>query len=84
MQSNTLKLILRERGEQRQSLKQALKGFQTEQAAIFAVGPEGGWTDSELDAFEQAGFLSVSLGTRILRSETAAVAAMAALVYEFT
>ncbi|MCE3235484.1 MAG: rRNA ((1498)-N(3))-methyltransferase [Vampirovibrio sp.] len=84
MQSNTLKLILRERGEHRQSLKQALKGFQTEQAAIFAIGPGGGWTDSELDAFEQAGFLPVSLGTRILRSETAAVAAMAALVYEFT
>lgn len=80
--SDALKLILRERGENRHTLKQALTGIQADQTTIFAIGPEGGWTERELSAFEQAGFLPVSLGDRILRSETAAVAAMAALAYE--
>lgn len=79
---DALRLLLRERGENRQSLKQALRTLQAEQSVTFAVGPEGGWAERELTAFEQAGFLSVSLGQRILRSETAAVAAMAALAYE--
>ncbi len=44
---------------------------------IFAVGPEGGWTEEELSQFDAAGWLSVSLGTAILRAETAAIAALA-------
>jgi len=78
----TMKLILRERGEERQTLKRQLAMLQPEQLSIFAIGPEGGWTEKELAAFEQAGFVSVSLGARILRSETAAIAAMSSLVYE--
>lgn len=42
-----------------------------------AVGPEGGWTEGELDAFAVAGALRWSLGDRILRAETAAVVALA-------
>jgi 16S rRNA (uracil1498-N3)-methyltransferase len=41
---------------------------------VAAVGPEGGFTDSELDLAVQAGAKLVSLGPRILRIETAAVA----------
>jgi 16S rRNA (uracil1498-N3)-methyltransferase len=44
----------------------------------FAVGPEGGWTDEELAQFDAAGWQSVTLGTTILRAETAAIAALAA------
>ncbi len=44
---------------------------------VLAIGPEGGWTDDELQAFRQAGWISVSLGNTILRAETAAVAATA-------
>ncbi len=43
------------------------------------VGPEGGFSDSEYLDAEAAGFLAVSLGARILRTETAAVAALAVL-----
>jgi 16S rRNA (uracil1498-N3)-methyltransferase len=46
---------------------------------VAAVGPEGGFTDSELDLAVQAGAKLVSLGPRILRIETAAVA-LAAVV----
>jgi 16S rRNA (uracil1498-N3)-methyltransferase len=45
-----------------------------------AVGPEGGWTDDELEAFQQAGWISASLGNTILRAETAAIAAVAVVV----
>jgi 16S rRNA (uracil1498-N3)-methyltransferase len=40
-----------------------------------AVGPEGGWAREELEAFERAGFSKATLGPRILRAETAALAA---------
>jgi 16S rRNA (uracil1498-N3)-methyltransferase len=42
-----------------------------------AIGPEGGWTSSELDLFRSNGWSSASLGSTILRSETAAIAALA-------
>jgi 16S rRNA (uracil1498-N3)-methyltransferase len=41
---------------------------------VAAVGPEGGFTDAELSAFDKAGWDRVSLGPRILRIETAAMA----------
>ncbi|MEM1413459.1 MAG: RsmE family RNA methyltransferase [Myxococcota bacterium] len=44
-----------------------------------AVGPEGGFTDAELQAFADAGWASLSLGPTILRAETAALAALALL-----
>ncbi len=44
------------------------------------VGPEGGWTDSELQAAREAGFESVRLGWTVLRVETAAAALPAAIV----
>jgi 16S rRNA (uracil1498-N3)-methyltransferase len=45
-----------------------------------AFGPEGGWTEEELEAAGQAGFLEASLGPLILRTETAVVAAMAVVL----
>jgi 16S rRNA (uracil1498-N3)-methyltransferase len=44
---------------------------------VLALGPEGGWTTSELDQFREAGWSAASLGDTILRAETAAIAAMA-------
>jgi 16S rRNA (uracil1498-N3)-methyltransferase len=42
-----------------------------------AIGPEGGWTPEEMGLFVSQGWRSVSLGPRILRAETAAIAAIA-------
>jgi 16S rRNA (uracil1498-N3)-methyltransferase len=50
----------------------------TEGAAIaLAIGPEGGWTAEEMQLFSEHGWEHVTLGPRILRAETAAIAALA-------
>ncbi len=49
--------------------------------ATLAIGPEGGWTDEEFAAAEAAGFQQASLGSLILRTETAVAAALANLNY---
>lgn len=48
------------------------------QSVALAVGPEGGFSESETAAFSAAGFLPALLGVNVLRAETAAVAALAA------
>lgn len=49
---------------------------------ILAIGPEGGFSAGEIDQARKAGFLSVSLGKRVLRVETASLAVLAILQYE--
>jgi 16S rRNA (uracil1498-N3)-methyltransferase len=49
--------------------------------AVLAIGPEGGWTDAEVDAARAAKFQEASLGKLILRTETAVAAALASLNY---
>ena len=46
---------------------------------VFMVGPEGGWTEKEEQQAFDAGFQSVTLGKRVLRTETAALASIAAM-----
>lgn len=48
-------------------------------SVVLAVGPEGGFSDKEVAALQQHGFVGVKLGPRILRTETAALAALSAL-----
>ena len=53
------------------------------EAVLLAVGPEGGWTDEEVALLEEHGFARYSLGSRILRTDTATVALLAQLMKEF-
>ena len=48
-------------------------------SACILIGPEGGFSDSEYGLAEAAGFIAVSIGPRVLRTETAAAAALAIL-----
>jgi 16S rRNA (uracil1498-N3)-methyltransferase len=61
-----------------EQLRQDLvEGSNSNCSITIAIGPEGGWTDGEVDRAIKAGFVPVSLGKRILRAITAPVAAMA-------
>ncbi|MEM0950712.1 MAG: 16S rRNA (uracil(1498)-N(3))-methyltransferase [Cyanobacteria bacterium P01_H01_bin.74] len=46
---------------------------------MLAIGPEGGWSDSEALQFREKGFLPVALGSKILRADTASCVAVSAL-----
>ena len=69
-----LKLLLHPAGE---SADAALP--ETCDEVLVAVGPEGGFSERDLDALQLAGFLKLRLGPRILRTETAGLAALAVL-----
>lgn len=64
------------------TLKQALASARP--PVSLAIGPEGGWTADELNEFADHGWVSASLGSTILRAETAAIAAIAIAISELT
>lgn len=73
--ADTLKLTLDPQGEHRlASLETAPAG-----GVVIAIGPEGGWSPRDRQALQDAGFQGLQLGPRILRTETAGLAAIAAL-----
>jgi 16S rRNA (uracil1498-N3)-methyltransferase len=71
-----LRILLSE-SEDHKLLREVLMQENASSGIVLAIGPEGGWTEEELQAFQQAGWISASLGNTILRAETAAIAAMA-------
>jgi 16S rRNA (uracil1498-N3)-methyltransferase len=73
------RIVLSE-SEDQTTLKEALKSHSDD--VVLAFGPEGGWTDAELEMFRNAGWSSASLGNTILRAETAAIVAMAIVIAE--
>src|SRR3989441_2907603 len=77
--SRGARLCLSERAEA-PSLKTALSTVKTLSVTL-ATGPEGGWTDRELEVVRQNRFSEVSMGRLILRTETAVIAALASLNY---
>ncbi len=72
-QNSPLKLIFNP-----QETRAAALPENTNEVALL-LGPEGGFSPSELSLAESAGFQPVQLGTRILRTETAPIAALSAL-----
>ena len=62
----------------RRAVEEAIASSPNEMPAFeIAIGPEGGWAPNEETLFETHGWRAVSLGPRILRAETAAIAALA-------
>ncbi len=87
-QTANFRLMLSERGDA-PSFRSSLEYTNSANAdasatAALAIGPEGGWTDEELDSARTAGFREASLGQLILRTETAVIAAVATLNFAFT
>ncbi len=75
-----LKLILWEQSRGHVRLKEILPAT-APSGIVIAVGPEGGFSDGEVEHAKEAGFISIGLGPRILRTETASLAALAVLGY---
>ncbi|TMP81361.1 16S rRNA (uracil(1498)-N(3))-methyltransferase [Pseudoalteromonas phenolica] len=77
-QSEELKLTLHPRAEH------SIKTLPIpKQGVRFIVGPEGGFTDEEMAATSEQGFVDVRLGPRVLRTETAALTVLSALQLQF-
>jgi len=74
MPGAALKLTLDPQGEHRLSTLESAPG-----GVVIAIGPEGGWSPRDRQALAAAGFQGLQLGPRILRTETAGLAAIAAL-----
>jgi 16S rRNA (uracil1498-N3)-methyltransferase len=70
-------------GEQRlilsTSADRRLRDLPAPQALLLLAGPEGGFAPEELEMVQGCGFIAVRLGPRVLRTETAALAALAAI-----
>lgn len=67
--------------EKEQSLKTVLKEYTGKKVSVF-IGPEGGFDEEEVALLESSGVKVVSLGSRILRTETAGLAVSAIVMYE--
>jgi 16S rRNA (uracil1498-N3)-methyltransferase len=76
-----LRIVLAE-SEKQTSLRDVLDSADGE--ILLAIGPEGGWAEDELQLFQKAGWTCASLGSTILRAETAAIAAVAVVVSELS
>lgn len=79
--SKAVRLVLAEQERTttlRHALDEALASASSEAPTMeMAIGPEGGWAPAEEALFDTNGWRAVSLGPRILRAETAAIAALA-------
>jgi 16S rRNA (uracil1498-N3)-methyltransferase len=76
----TVKLLLWEE-EKSNRLKSVLGSLPLPETVAIMVGPEGGLSKDEVAAATQAGFIPVTLGSRILRTETAGIALLAVLQF---
>lgn len=75
-----MKIMLYE-GEKKEGLKTLLKNCQA-RAILLLIGPEGGFSSEEVDFCLRHGVSTGSIGPRILRTETAALAALSVVMYE--
>jgi len=78
--NHELRLLLWE-DEHERNLRNTLGDLVPPASVIVAIGPEGGFDPLEVRHFSRHGFQPISLGNRILRTETAAIAITAILQY---
>lgn len=81
---NAENLIFPYEKETERELRAALRSVKEKNAGnlTYIIGPEGGFSEREADVIEAAGGYPVTLGKRILRTDTAAPAVMAIIMYE--
>ncbi len=77
---DALRFILWER--EGTKLREVLERSGGKTNIFFVVGPEGGFSEEEIDEAEKSGFIPVTLGRRVLRAETASLCLLSILQYE--
>jgi len=80
-EGNDLKIILWEKGRDH-PLREVLKSRGNYGRVALVVGPEGGFDPEEVHRAQEKGFIPVTLGRRIVRTETAAIVLLGILQYE--
>jgi 16S rRNA (uracil1498-N3)-methyltransferase len=78
--TDSLRLILWE--NEGVNLREVLEGSKERKKIFFVIGPEGGFSQDEVEKAKRAGFVAVTLGRRILRAETASLCLLSILQYE--
>lgn len=76
-----VKLIPYELAQDMEQTRRIVDGILPGQSVGIFIGPEGGFEESEVKQAREAGFSPVTLGRRILRTETAGLALLAALMF---
>ena len=76
-----VKMIPYELAEGMQATKELIAGIQEGQSVAVFIGPEGGFDENEVEAARELGITPVSLGKRILRTETAGMTVLAFMIY---
>ena len=71
------------RSEHHGTFGKAVSGIKPGQKVMVCIGPEGGFSANEAAVLKNHGFISVRLGPRILRTETAAIYVLASISYHF-
>lgn len=77
-----LKLIPYELSEGMDKTKELIESVAPGQEVAVFIGPEGGFEEAEIAQAQEAGILPITLGRRILRTETAGLTVMAWLMYQ--
>lgn len=75
-------LIPYEKAEGMESARQTVRNLKGKKHIGIFIGPEGGFDESEVETAAAAGAVPITLGKRILRTETAGLAALAVLMFE--
>ena len=75
-------LLVAYESENQVSLKEVLQAHKEAKTVGVIIGPEGGLSTEEVEAAQKQGGIAVSLGRRILRTETAGLVAATAILYE--
>lgn len=75
-------LLPYENEEGMEGSRSAIRSVKGKQSVAVFIGPEGGYEESEIEAAKELGMKPITLGNRILRTETAGLATLAMLVYE--
>ncbi len=82
-QNTDVRLLPYELQEADGSTREVMDGIREGSAVSIFIGPEGGFDPAEVELAREAGVVPITLGKRILRTETAAMVALSFLIYHF-